>query len=117
MNLKKLIVFITSLGGGIGRRSGFKIHRDLSHGSSSLPRGTNKNIMAYKWCPRRDLNPHTKTVLDPKSSASANSATRAYPTLHSLLHLQEAFCKKQDPINLKVQILLLSPHAQASLHP
>ena len=31
----------------------------------------------FKWCGRRDLNPHVTTTLDPKSSASANSATPA----------------------------------------
>ena len=30
------------------------------------------------WCAQRDLNPHGRP-LDPKSSASANSAMRAYP--------------------------------------
>ena len=38
-----------------------------------LPR--NKNIES-KWCAQRDLNPHGRP-LDPKSSASANSAMRA----------------------------------------
>jgi hypothetical protein len=29
------------------------------------------------WCERGDLNPHTRNALDPKSSASTNSATLA----------------------------------------
>ena len=35
-----------------------------------------KNVSLLNWCARRDLNPHGRP-LDPKSSASANSATRA----------------------------------------
>ena len=31
----------------------------------------------FVWCAMRDLNPHGRP-LDPKSSASANSANRAY---------------------------------------
>ncbi len=31
----------------------------------------------FSWCAMRDLNPHGRP-LDPKSSASANSANRAY---------------------------------------
>ena len=36
------------------------------------------NKLQTYWCPRRESNPHTIKVLDPKSSASANSATRAF---------------------------------------
>ena len=34
----------------------------------------------FLWCAMRDLNPHGRP-LDPKSSASANSANRAYPQI------------------------------------
>ena len=33
--------------------------------------------ISFSWCAMRDLNPHGRP-LDPKSSASANSANRAY---------------------------------------
>ncbi len=34
-------------------------------------------LVALEWCERRDSNPHGFGPLDPKSSASANSATFA----------------------------------------
>ena len=42
----------------------------------SNPKGSDYNGV-FIWCAMRDLNPHGRP-LDPKSSASANSANRAY---------------------------------------
>ena len=53
------------------------------HCSSHLNRAccsyihTNSLQSLKKWCPRRDLNPHVVSTPDPKTGASANSATRA----------------------------------------
>ncbi len=65
------------------------------------------NPVLFVWCARRDLNPHG-FPLEPKSSASANSATRAYtykkgfrhflpkPKTSGISHL----CRRSDYINL-----------------
>ena len=42
--------------------------------------------LRYKWCGRRDLNPHGYPP-DPKSGASANSATPASATVISSRYL------------------------------
>ncbi|MDF2655679.1 MAG: hypothetical protein K0R19_2153 [Bacillota bacterium] len=52
----------------------------LSGSSPSLGFAIKKALLLlclFKWCAMRDLNPHGRP-LDPKSSASANSANRAY---------------------------------------
>ena len=47
--------------------------------------GSGKTFRSFPnhWCEQRDLNPHG-LPLDPKSSASANSATSAYETMYSI---------------------------------
>ncbi len=52
-----------------------------------------KNYSSIKWCERGDSNPHEETPLDPKSSASANSATFAW--------CQTLVILAQEPINVK----------------
>jgi hypothetical protein len=39
-----------------------------------------------KWCERGDLNPHRCYPLDPKSSASANSATFAEKIIITIIY-------------------------------
>ncbi len=59
-----------------------------------LPARPRARNLAEPWCRREDSNLHTLAVIDPKSIASANSATSASPplTLESIPH-RSCLCK------------------------
>ena len=51
-------------------------------------------VIAFLWCAMRDLNPHGRP-LDPKSSASANSANRA--------HVAKGLCLCGKPFTVSIK--------------